>query len=637
MKNRRLLPRLTAALLSLSLIPMGAYALSTKQALLLLEQYHVDPIPPAALGAQTIEELLEAIGDPFTQYFTPEEYQDFLGTLSEGSLDGIGILYQQMDNCLLVTQVLEDSPAQNGGLEAGDRIIRIDGQEVAELTQEESANLLYGPHGSQVTLEWKRGDTIRSAVFQRDEIAVPSVYGTLLDGHIGYITCVTFTQNTAEYFRDLIQKYDSQADHWIIDLRGNPGGYVQAAADAAACFAGPGHVAFVRDRQGDYQSIDSTWERLTTSPVILLTDLRSASSSEIFAGSLRERGAGIVIGDRTFGKGTVQAILDADFYPDYFTDGDAMKISTLRHFTLSGNTIDQFGVLPDLRLKSVDTPAVACLLSGSAPQGDTSDYLRLDLGMECFIDLRSALTPELLPFLDELLSALPPHAVLWRGTGGHGWTAATPQQIARELGLTLHPHTFSDTAGNPYSTSIDTLAALQLISGDGSGAYFPEDSLTRAELCQLLAVACGCVTPKQSSPFTDVPENAWYKPAVTALTQMGLVNGVGEDRFDPDGLVDHQQFITILGRLAPWLNLSYQEASQEIPDSSLQDPDLQPFSPWARPHIWLMDGGLTDSHDSPISILWAPLDEIAPTAPTTRGEAAFALTELLIQIGVIHV
>ena len=217
------------------------------------------------------------------------------------------------------------------------------------------------------------------------------------------------------------------------------------------------------------------------------------------------------------------------------------------------------------------------------------------------------------------------------GTGGpDGWADTTVKELVGRYVLTSYrDRSFTDTAGSPYAAQIDRLATYGILAGTGGGAFQPEGSLTRAQLCALLAQALNCRVPTGESQFTDVSMDDWYGLCVNAVARLGLVEGVGEGRFAPDAPVSHEQFITIMARLSQRLNMYMDLTLQEMPADAAEATGLLSYSGWARDSVWLLALSQKGLLGNTINLLWEPLEDIDPAAVTTREEAA-ALTCTLL-------
>ena len=638
MHLRRLARILSGTLAVLLLLLLPAQALSVQEARELLEEYYIDPVPQDVLDQGTVQAMLDKLGDPYTQYFTPEQYAEFLASMEDTDIVGIGVVSLQGSGGLTITSVLPGSPAEGAGLQAGDVITAVDGRSAAGVDSSLVSSWIQGEEGTSVQVTYLRDGDRRTITLERDAITIPSTSFQMLDGHIGYLECTTFGPDTLGHFQDAVSGYDSAADHWIVDLRGNGGGLTQAAVQSVGFFAGKGTMGYLRSGGGSCSAFGQDEEALSINPVIVLSDGYTASSSELFSACVRDLDAGIVIGGRTFGKGVAQTLLDQETLPDYFPDGDAIKITSFRYFAPGGATTNTVGIIPHLLVPSDLARQVAELLSATAPGGDTSGYYRLDLVWRWYIDKDTVRQPEYREAFEALLSAIPSTARLWTGTGGPtGWRSTDAASVAAENGVSWLDRSFTDTEDSPYAQAIDLLGTYGVLSGTGDGRFDPEGSLTRAQLCALLAQALNCNVPDGPSAFTDVSMDAWYGPAVNALAGMGLVSGLGDGRFAPDAPVTHEQYISIMGRLARYLSLNFHEAYAQMPDGASDTEALAPWASWARWDTWLLALSQRGYLGNTLSLLWDDLDGIAPQSATTREEAAALLYQVLSYTGVFPI
>lgn len=633
--KRHIFSRLTAAGLSLALLALpAAQALTPKQAAQLLQDYYIDEVPQSVLEQPTIEEMLEALGDPYTEYFTAEDYAAFTASMQDSTLVGIGISYTYTAKGLLLSGVMAGSPAEKGGIQAGDLIVAVDGKDVlAEPDEDVVSGWFKGEVGTKVKVTYLRGNDRRTVSLTRDVVVVPATSSRLLDGHIGYIDCDTFGEETYGHFQEAIEDYGEQADVWIIDLRANLGGATDAAVDSAGLFTGAGDLLYFRDGAGNYEYHPYWDDAVSDAPLIVLVDQNTASAAEIFAAAIQSYSRGVIIGERTYGKGVAQSVLTQRTFPKLFPDGDALKITSHRFFSPAGNTTDQVGVIPDLLMDGTVASGVALMLAGSQPRED-SPALRLELYNYWDIDLEAAAQDDPVS-LQALLEAVPPFIRMWLGSEDGRWESTTAVQAAEAAGLACEPPTFTDHDQSQYPEALSTLKTYQLVQGIGDGSYHPKDTLTRAELCQMLAAALNCIMPDNPSPYDDVPDDAWYAPAVIAVSNMGLVNGSGKGLFLPEETIDHQQFITIMGRLAQWLNMFLYEEGAAMPEEALKDEALAGYAAWARPSAWLLTESQEGYFGNTLNLLWDDLADIDPAASTTRDEAAYLLWRLLTHLEVL--
>lgn len=623
--------RLLSALLCAVMLALPASALTVDQALELLEQVYLREIPDAAYQAESLDELFRLLGDPYTYYMTAEDYQAFLDSV-ESTIDvvGIGVSIQYTDQGLLVVSVLDGSSAQEGGLLDGDLIVAVDGTPCVP-AQEEHRNLLLGEEGSTVTVTVLRDGASRDYTLTRRPVVIPNTQVRVLEGGVGLIDCDSFGSLTGSYFADGIAQYDSLVDYWLVDLRGNPGGYTSAAGEATAVFIGPCYYLFLEDRQGMVYGYTNNDPAVTDKPVVLVLDGSSASSSEALAANIRDSNRGISIGGRTYGKGVAQIICDEEQYSAYF-DGDGVKVTAYRFYSYGGNTTDQIGVIPTLL---VDGPYARS--AASALCGGEGAELSIQIDGQIFF-----VAPDTdVDVLAALFSALPPSAqtALWEDGA---WVPYSISQTAAKLGLLYDTRWFIDVADSPYADEIDTLATYQLLRGVGYGRFDPERRLTRAELCAMLAQVLN-VSYTGESRFSDVPASAWYFEPVNAIAKLGLVNGVGGGRFNPGALLTQEEFITIMGRTARYLNFAVNGYGKQV-ETMLADGSapalldfgaLEPFAPWARTSAAVLAWGAEETLESAGSLLYAPLNRLTPSAPVLREEAAAGMYELLTGLNIL--
>ena len=616
-----------AAVAALLLLSPAAQALTPDQARALLDNFYVDPVPQQVLDQPTVPDMLRALGDPYTQYFTAEDYAAFSASLSDVYQVGAGLSLVAADGGLLVRRVIPGSAAEAGGLCAGDIVTAVDGRPLVGLSLEEASGLMTGQAGSTFQLTYLRAGQPCTVTLTRRAFVVPTAYAELVDDHIGYLTCDAFGGETTSHVSQALETYGDQADRWILDLRDNGGGNLDAALQTITCFTGPNdRLAYLMQQNGALSAEGGQSRQQNDDPLIVLTNRFSASASELFAAAIRDTGSGLLVGDRTYGKGVAQILLDDSLFPECFSEGDALKITAYRFYGPAGTSNDTAGVMPHLLVEHDLADEVAVLLSAPAPRTNTGGTVRIDWNGAWYIDLEQACSAEFRPAFTALLEALPDGIRIQRGTET-GWTPVTPEALAAECGRTDYvPRGFRDTAQSPYAGQIDLLATYGMLLGAGDGSFRPSEVLSRGQLCVLLAQALNCNVPAGDSLFSDVSMKDWYGPAVNALASMGLVTGVGEGRFAPLEPVSHEQFIAILARLGRRMDLDLNRAWRERPDAA--EAAYAGYSGWAWPSVWLLD-------QDEEGLLWAAPEEIDPAAPTTREEAAALTCALLCRLNLL--
>ena len=295
-----------------------------------------------------IRGLVDSLGDPYSTYLSPKELDRFEDTLS-GSLEGVGMeLGKNDDGELTVIAPLKGSPAERAGVKAGDIVAEIDGEPAADLDVSEAVSRIRGKAGTTVGLTLLREDVEEpiEIVITRERIRVPSVEAKRISGGILEISIASFTDDLGEQFEDaLAEAKATPSDKVLLDLRGDPGGYLGGAVDVASWFLAAGEPV-VRERSASEPSevLRSKGREFFVRPKIaVLVDRGSASAAEILAGALAERAGARIFGERTFGKGTVQELVD-------LPEGGAVKVTVAEWLTPAGKSISPDGLEPDVEV-----------------------------------------------------------------------------------------------------------------------------------------------------------------------------------------------------------------------------------------------------------------------------------------------
>jgi len=613
--------------LTISLLAVPVSALSVDEARDLLEEFYIDDLPPEAAQAQTLDELLSLLNDPYTVYMPEQQHKEFVDGINDTKLIGIGVSIEVHEKGIFISSVLDDSPALDAGLTTGDIIQAVNGTPVTDI--EQARSLLTGEVDTAVTITVLRTDgTVTDFELIRREITVPTTvqYRLSEDGNACVIISTSFGNETPDHVADALKQYDGTVNGFILDLSTNPGGTSTSGAATAGCFIGSATMLHLRDGQDRYSY---TFTRpgtpaLTQKGVIALTGPYSASSSELFLGAIRDHCAGIAIGQRTLGKGVAQLLLNEDNYPELF-DGDGLKITVYRFFSPDGTTNDKIGVMPTL-LMSLDNTYYAALLLCGDYTGSAEGQLKLTLSDQIyFIDLNTAMSEEFRPAFVELLEALPLSAQLRCDDGTGKYTDTTPQAVAEMLGLSEYtPRTFSDLGDTPYADSINTLTTYGMLGGYGDGTFRPNSHMTRAEFCAMLGNMLDPATaPVTQSIFPDVSPDSWYAPVVHAMHTDGLLSGYEDGFFRPNDTISQQEVVSILAKLSTRLNM-YAYNRRNISPTEEVMVEFTHFSDWAQQPAWLLDSCEVD-----LSALTTPQNSI------TRGEAADLLCQLLTRTKVL--
>ncbi|WP_019506254.1 carboxyl-terminal processing protease CtpB [Pleurocapsa sp. PCC 7319] len=298
---------------------------------------------------KAIRRSLKDLGDPYTRFLAPEEYEE-LTSQTSGELSGIGIRLgiDQKTSKLIVVEPIPNSPASEAGLKAGDHIVSVNGKSTKLMTLEQASAEIKGEVGTEVILEISRSEQPAFDVtIARAQIELPSVSYTLnqeQDSKVGYIKLDEFSSHAAEQMQKAIQELSAkQASGFILDLRGNPGGLLFSSVEIARMWMEKGAIVSTIDRKGGNQEFSANGKALTNLPLVVLVDGYSASASEILAGALKENHRAKVVGSRTYGKGTVQSV-------HALSDGSGLAVTIARYYPPSGMDINQKGIAPDIKV-----------------------------------------------------------------------------------------------------------------------------------------------------------------------------------------------------------------------------------------------------------------------------------------------
>ncbi len=338
---------------------------------------YVEDVGDKTLLENSIKGMINGL-DPHSAYLDPEEYK----TLQEGTsgeFGGLGIEVGIEDGFVKVIAPIDDTPAQKAGVEAGDIIVKIDETPTKGMSLNDAVEKMRGRPGSSIKLTIMRQGKDQPLEFNivRDTIKVDSVKERTLDAGFGYLRISHFQQHTGE---DLVRSISKlQKDNanklkgLVLDLRNNPGGVLNAAVEVCDAFMEKGKIVYTEGRVKDSQLEFSakSGDLLSGAPIVVLVNGGSASASEIVAGALQDSQRAVIMGNQTFGKGSVQTILPMN-------NGAALKITTARYYTPSGRSIQAQGITPDITLRNVRIAAVDEDVSAGVRESDLSRHLSND-------------------------------------------------------------------------------------------------------------------------------------------------------------------------------------------------------------------------------------------------------------------
>ena len=334
---------------------------------------YVEPVEDRDLLEDAVRGMLSGL-DPHSTFLDEEQFKELrVGT--SGQFGGLGIEVGMEDGFVKVIAPIDDTPAYHAGVKAGDLIIRLDETPVKGLTLSEAVKIMRGKPGTVIVLTIVREGAATPAKISitRAIIKVKSVKSRILEGAYGYVRIAQFQAKTAENLIEEIEKLlkeaDGQLKGMVLDLRSNPGGVLNAAVAVSDAFIKHGLIVFTEGRVEDSRLRFSATpgDILDGAPLVVLVNKGSASASEIVAGALQDQKRAIIVGTKTFGKGSVQTILP-------MSNGTAVKLTTARYFTPSGRSIQAEGIVPDILLDNVQISAVETKFS-AVTEADLSGHL----------------------------------------------------------------------------------------------------------------------------------------------------------------------------------------------------------------------------------------------------------------------
>ncbi|WP_049749483.1 S41 family peptidase [Synechococcus sp. CC9902] len=302
----------------------------------------------SAESYEAIRGMLASLNDPYTRFLDPKQFKEMRIDTS-GELMGVGIQLSldKATKKLVVVSPIEGTPASRAGVLSKDVIVSIDGKSTEGMNTEDAVKLIRGPEGSAVILGLRRGDELIDVPLTRARIEINAVsykLNTTRDQHkVGYIRLKQFNANAAKEMREAAKALEAQdVDGYVLDLRGNPGGLLEASIDIARQWLNEGIIVSTRTREGIRDVRRATGSAITDKPLVVLIDQGSASASEILSGSLQDNGRAQLVGQKTFGKGLVQAVRG-------LSDGSGLTVTIAKYLTPKGTDIHKNGIEPDIK------------------------------------------------------------------------------------------------------------------------------------------------------------------------------------------------------------------------------------------------------------------------------------------------
>lgn len=306
-------------------------------------QYYQD-IDQDALVEGAIKGMVNAVGDPYTVFFNEEEYEDFNDD-GQGNYVGIGVIVGIKEDRIVIITPFEGSPAFNAGLRSGDFITKVEGVEYKGTDLDKAVSVIKGEEGEPVTITIMRDGVEEDVTIVRASITMVNVESEMLEGDIAHVTMLQFSNDTAKQVREAMEELKSQgAKGYILDLRGNPGGFLDEAVDVASLFVEKDKtILYTLDKYDQKKEYRSQGGDFIGEPLVVLIDEGSASASEVVSGALKDYGAATLVGQKSFGKGIVQMVFEVG-------DDEGVKVTVSSYYSPNGVNIHGEGIVPDVEV-----------------------------------------------------------------------------------------------------------------------------------------------------------------------------------------------------------------------------------------------------------------------------------------------
>lgn len=315
-----------------------------------IKDNYVEGVQDEKLMEGAMKGMFESLGDPYSVYMTKEEFKNF-NESTKGSYGGIGVIVTRSeDGYVTVVAPIEDTPGERAGLKTNDKIIKVDDKDIVGIDLESAVSLMKGKKGTEVVLTVMRESVKQPLIFniRREEIVLKTVKSDMLENDIGYIRLSMFDEDTGKEFKNALRELEQKKmKGLIIDLRQNPGGFINQCVEVADELLDEGLIVYTEDKNKKREDYKSTKGKVDV-PFAVLIDEGSASASEILSGAVKDRHAGLLIGTKSFGKGLVQSI-------EQLRDGSGVKLTTQKYYTPNGISINKIGIQPDIEVKPLET------------------------------------------------------------------------------------------------------------------------------------------------------------------------------------------------------------------------------------------------------------------------------------------
>ena len=307
------------------------------------------PVSDETLFQGAVKGMASSLGDPYSLYLTGDVYKSFMEQTT-AAFGGVGIIIgEDKQGDFYILAVFKKGADHDAGIQPGGKLVAVDGKKLHGMEPMLAANLVRGKVGTAVTLTIEENGKVKDYKMHRSDVVLPTVSDQMVSGDIGYIHIYTFATHTGEEFKEALRDVKAKgARKLIIDVRMNPGGLITSVVDVADQILTRGPVVSYQAKNGTKQTFDIDGISKPM-PMVILIDRNSASASEILAGAVQDKKEGIVMGEKSFGKGTIQSV-------EELSDGTALKISIAQYLTAGGRKIDKIGIKPDVAVQQTGTP-----------------------------------------------------------------------------------------------------------------------------------------------------------------------------------------------------------------------------------------------------------------------------------------
>ena len=313
-----------------------------------IKDEYVDDVDPSNVMDSAINGVLQSL-DPYSAYMSPKLYKE-MQTETDGKFGGLGIEISMEAGVVKIISPIDDTPASRAGIKAGDYIVRINGEQVQGKTLMEAVNLMRGPVGSGVEITIRRKGLRKAKIINiiREIIEVKSVTAKQIDSKVGYLRLSAFNENSSNQLKKEIAIFEKNKKlvGYILDLRNNPGGLLSQAIKISDFFLNDGEIVSTKGRKSreNRKYFANKGDRINGKPLIVLINNGSASAAEIVAGALQDHKRAVLLGETTFGKGSVQSIIP-------LKNSGAIRLTVSKYYLPSGKSISEVGIVPDIRIE----------------------------------------------------------------------------------------------------------------------------------------------------------------------------------------------------------------------------------------------------------------------------------------------